>query len=320
MNSNIKVSICVITYNHENYILQTLDGILKQEYPGDIELIISIDCSPDDTENIIKQYLLKIKPPLNFEITLTNHRTNLGAVSNFSWVLQQATGKYVAFCEGDDFWTDTHKIKKHVDFMEENPDFSLCFSACSYINQQGDLLGELRYGHKNEWVEEDVLMGSFIVPLKSMLSKNLSREFVDFYEKFPNRTGGDRLYSYFYATKGRIKYFDEITATYRLHDGGIWWGLNEKEKLSANIKQHFIFLEEVSRDDSKLKRYKIIFLRKIFKELFFNFYKKPANTLSHTFYILTKYRVAYNAFFYAFKDYFSYYFSLLKAKFRFSNV
>ena len=127
MNNYPKVSIVTITYGHEKYITDTLDGIFMQYYPGEIEVIISNDQSPDNTDDIIQNYLSNKNIPNNFNIQYTKHEINKGVVPNFSWALQEATGKYTAICEGDDYWTDPLKLQKQVDFMEANEDCSLCY-------------------------------------------------------------------------------------------------------------------------------------------------------------------------------------------------
>ena len=129
MNNYPKISVITLTYGHENYIINTLEGILMQDYPGEIEFIISNDCSPDNTDQIIHDYLSKKYIPKNFIIKYVNHEINKGIIPNFSWTLGETTGKYIAICEGDDYWTDSSKLRRQVDFMEVNLDCSMCYHA-----------------------------------------------------------------------------------------------------------------------------------------------------------------------------------------------
>lgn len=126
----IKVSVIMVTYNHENYILQAIDGILMQEFDFEMELIIANDNSPDNTDVIIINYLQNKILPKNIIVKYTKHEINKGMNSNFIWALSQAKGKYIAMCEGDDYWNNPLKLKIQVDFLEKNPEFS--FSCHRY--------------------------------------------------------------------------------------------------------------------------------------------------------------------------------------------
>lgn len=117
------VSICCITYNHAPYIRKCLDGFLMQKVDFPFEIIIGEDCSTDNTRRICEEYADK-NPDI---INLLPSECNLGAVENERRVMQTAKGKYIAFCEGDDYWTDPLKLQKQVDFLESNSDYTVCF-------------------------------------------------------------------------------------------------------------------------------------------------------------------------------------------------
>ena len=121
----IKVSVIVHTYNHENFIRQTLDSILNQQVNFEYEVIVGDDASPDSTPQIIKEYQQKfpeiIKPML--------HPKNLGGFgkNNTLATLSVCKGQYIAAMDGDDYWTNPLKLQKQVDFLDKNPDFVACF-------------------------------------------------------------------------------------------------------------------------------------------------------------------------------------------------
>lgn len=100
------VSVCMITYNQSLYIKQAIEGVLMQETDFPFEFIISDDCSTDSTRKIC-QYYKELYPD---KITLLLPEKNLGISDNFYTTLFSATGKYIAFCEGDDYWIDSHKL------------------------------------------------------------------------------------------------------------------------------------------------------------------------------------------------------------------
>ena len=116
------VSVVILTYNHENYIAQALEGVLAQKVNFDYEIILSNDCSTDGTDAVCQQYAEK-----NSCIRYFNHKQNMGLTANHCWSVKQAKGKYIAYCDGDDYWTDTYKLQKQMDYMEAHPECSLCY-------------------------------------------------------------------------------------------------------------------------------------------------------------------------------------------------
>ena len=117
------LSVVLLTYNHAPYITDCIEGVLAQKVSFPIEVIIAEDCSTDGTRKICEEYARKY-PNL---IRLIEYGENVGAVANEQRALLAAKGKYIATCEGDDYWTDADKLQKQVDFLESNPDYSVCF-------------------------------------------------------------------------------------------------------------------------------------------------------------------------------------------------
>ena len=117
------VSVVTITYNHEPYIAKCIEGVLMQKVDFPMEFIIADDCSTDGTQSICRSYAERY-PEL---IRIITSGCNVGAVLNEQRAFMVAQGKYIATCEGDDYWTDPDKLQKQVDFLEAHPDFSVCF-------------------------------------------------------------------------------------------------------------------------------------------------------------------------------------------------
>lgn len=128
--SNILVSIVCITYNHEPYLRQALEGFLMQETDFPVEIILAEDCSTDGTRAICEEYAEKY--PGKIKYIYRDH--NVGYNENEYEAMCTATGKYIAYCEGDDYWTDSLKLKKQVDFLESHPDYSVCWHRCMHRN------------------------------------------------------------------------------------------------------------------------------------------------------------------------------------------
>lgn len=142
MNGNkeqeILVSVICETYNHELYIRQCLDGILMQETSFAYEVLIHDDASNDHTQSIIKEYVEKY-PEIIKPIFQKENQYSKGISIWRVYQMPRAKGKYIALCEGDDYWTDPLKLQKQVDFLESHEDYSMCFHAAKILNQGVDV-------------------------------------------------------------------------------------------------------------------------------------------------------------------------------------
>lgn len=127
------VSICCITYNHEPYIKDALEGFIGQKTTFPFEIVISDDCSKDNTRVVIAKYKQKY-PDLIRDISPEH---NLGLFENFTYVQEQAFGKYIALCEGDDFWIDPYKLQKQIDILENDSSLIACCTDCINVDRTG---------------------------------------------------------------------------------------------------------------------------------------------------------------------------------------
>ena len=126
------VSVHMITYNHDPYIVQAIEGVLQQKTNFPIELIIGEDCSTDRTREIVLEY--QRKNPALIRILLSDN--NVGAHKNSRRVSAVCRGKYIAYCEGDDYWIDPLKLQKQVDLLEANPDYGMVHGYCFIYNEK----------------------------------------------------------------------------------------------------------------------------------------------------------------------------------------
>ena len=142
-----KVSVFMITYNHEKYIAEALDSILMQKTDFDFDIVIGEDCSTDATRRIVLEYSRKYPD----KIKLLLHNVNVGFISNMMYVLEACTGKYVAMCEGDDYWTDPFKLQKQVDFLEANNEYMLATHGYRIV-KDGNVIRTVDH---NEFIDND---------------------------------------------------------------------------------------------------------------------------------------------------------------------
>lgn len=132
-----KVSVVVITYNQEKYILQAIDSITMQKTDFPFELIIGIDKSPDNTSEILNKYKNKNK---SCDIKIINREKNLGATRNMYELLKICKGKYIAFLEGDDYWSHNQKLQIQHDFLESHLEYSGIVHDANDVNDDGTLI------------------------------------------------------------------------------------------------------------------------------------------------------------------------------------
>lgn len=134
----VEVSVVILTYNHERYVRECLDSVLLQNTNFRFEILVGDDASSDDTPDILREYLERY--PSIFHLVL--RQENIGATKNVYDMFQQAKGRYIAFVEGDDYWTDIYKLQIQYDFLEKNPSYSFCTHRCVRVNENGIPLPE----------------------------------------------------------------------------------------------------------------------------------------------------------------------------------
>lgn len=134
---NIMVSVIVLTCNHESYIAQALDSILMQETDFSYEILVGDDASSDGTSDIVRKYAQAYPHSIQAFI----RERNLGATRNLYDLLERARGKYIASCEGDDFWSDSQKLQIQVDYLENMPEYSGCAHIVKVVDENGNPLG-----------------------------------------------------------------------------------------------------------------------------------------------------------------------------------
>lgn len=127
----MKISVHMISYNHEKFIASAIDSVINQKLNVPFELVISDDCSKDATFQIIKEYESKY-PEI---ISVIERKNNMGSMNNFLDTFKHCRGEYIAICEGDDYWTNEHKLQEQYDLLENNRDVNLCFHAYQEFNE-----------------------------------------------------------------------------------------------------------------------------------------------------------------------------------------
>jgi glycosyltransferase involved in cell wall biosynthesis len=227
----MKVSVMMITYNHEGYIAQAINSVLMQNVDFDYELVIGEDCSTDNTRNIVADF--RDRYPDKIRLVLSN--SNVGMIKNAIRTLQACQGEYVALLEGDDYWTCTDKLQKQVDFLEGHPECTICFHNAVVVNDSGSqvLRNYCSSTQKEISTLEDLLKADFIPTCSMMFRNGLFGAFPDWIYKLPM---GDWPLLVFNAQHGKIGYVNEIMASYRVHATGVYSRLGYAGRLQAEIQ------------------------------------------------------------------------------------
>ena len=214
----ILVSVCIITYNHEDYIAQAIEGAISQQTDFNYEIVIGEDCSTDSTRKIVNKYAKKY-PELMKVIT---SEKNVGMIQNFIRTLNACQGKYIAICEGDDYWTDPYKLQKQVDFLEANPDYCLVHSDFNTLIDKKNKIYPAVQRKKNLIIPtgrifEDLLCNNTIATLTVCGRSDVLKKVAD-YELFEKKgfLSGDLPCWLGISRLGKIHYIDEPMATYRV--------------------------------------------------------------------------------------------------------
>lgn len=237
----MKVSVHIITYNHEEYIAQALDSVLMQKVDFDYEIVIGEDCSTDNTRQIVVDYQQKYPD----KIRALLHETNIGGTQNDIAVHNACQGEYIAWLEGDDYWTSPHKLQKQVNYLDQHRECSMCFHSTRHFHENGS---RPDYNSKppiaKEFFElEDLFYGSFMPTCSVMVRRVHIAKLPDWYEQ---TYAGDWGLQILITKYGKIGYIDEVMGATRIHDRGVWNGLSKIQQFKNMINDYKIMRENLA--------------------------------------------------------------------------
>lgn len=285
---NTPVTVILMTYNQKDYIRQSIESILFQETTFDFDIFIHDDCSIDGTYEIIQEY--KRKFPNKINVLHQNKRRFLDEGFNmmiFNHVVPNIHSKYVAYCDGDDYWCDTKKIQKQYDFLEQNPDYSMCFHSAYQLKRNNDM--------SSRWFildERDYNMDDFVndkpgikVATSSIFLKTLVfNDFSDWRKSYPVEDVPLYMTA---ALHGKIKCLSDIMCVYRQFANGSWTSQNKEsnERKINHLESLINATNEFNKKtqgkysllvDSQIKscKFRIALIRKDFNNIFDSRFKK----------------------------------------------
>lgn len=285
-SANPKVSTCMITYNHEKYISRAIESVLMQVTDFEIELVIGEDCSNDSTRAICENFAGQFPDKIKLMFSDKNH----GMVLNFLRTLEHCQGKYIAICEGDDYWTNPFKLQKQVDFLEKNVDFGMVYTDVKIIDKYNNIIennaNNICKRYMSGWIFTALLKGNFINTCTVVFRKDLLPEGMD--------NAGKLWFVYDYwlwlriAINSKIYFMNEITGAYRFLEDSVSHSPDFKDRR----KSYFLFsdvLEAFGKENKKILmgKDKEILTRKLIS-LFFQPYGSLVHKLRQSS-LITKY-------------------------------
>lgn len=289
------VSIIMITYGHEKFIAEAIEGVFTQQTNFPVELIIANDNSPDKTSEIVEKIMCQA--PSHITVKYTCHPINKGMRLNFYWALEQAHGKYIAYCEGDDYWVDPLKLQKQVNFLEANSNYTVAVGG--FIS-------------KHEYTKHTKNVVKHSKSYKITNSNGYSFNLGDTYKNWNTKVltalhinSNELLTSlieyeycrdvhlfYHLLKKGKGFYFTEVFGVHRIHDGGIH-SMVDKRKLIMGAFNIYNELYVKNKDEYtrklSLEYHCIVLNLKIFNTKFIYSYNIKTSVLLRNIIKLVKY-------------------------------
>ena len=237
--SEVLCSVCFLTYNHSPLVEQALRSAAEQEVDFGYEVVVGDDCSTDGAGAIIA----RVAADYPDRVRVLSRQANLGARLNGADIRENCRGKYVAFLEGDDYWTDPRKIQKQADFLEANPRYTACFHPSDRINViTGEPAKPWPRGEHLRAVEMSDLLVQNLIQLCSLVARR------DLLVPIPDWilpvNPGDWAHFLHLSQFGDIGFLPDHMSMYRIHEGGTWSQQATDRRESQQEEMLVEFLEQ----------------------------------------------------------------------------
>lgn len=239
------VSVCIRTYNHEDFIADAIEGALMQEAGFSYEIIIAEDKSTDGTREIVRDYQRRYPDKIRLRLAEENlYSKNKRYPTLGAW--NAARGEYVARCDGDDYWTDPKKLQKQVDFLDDHLNCTICFTAAKILSGgSGGTEGIQKPDKAQETYSLEYVLrrSAFYFSTSTALHRNKICDELPSW--FYVGIAGDFCLLVLCAREGEIGYIDEKCAAYRMHDGGVHSPLDILERFDLAVETRKAILSDL---------------------------------------------------------------------------
>jgi glycosyltransferase involved in cell wall biosynthesis len=239
---SLKVSALLITYNQAEFVAAAVESVLCQQVRHPWEVVIGDDCSTDNTPAVLRD----LQQRSDGRVRLLLHDRRLGVYGNLSSALHACAGEYVAFLEGDDYWTTPDKLQKQVEFLDGHPECAFCFHNAVVVDQHGSARPELFCAPDQPEISslEDLLAGNFVASCTVMLRRELVTELPPWFaELYMN----DWPMLMLAAQHGNIGYLRDVMAAYRVHSRGLWSALDRLRRAEETARLYEVVGSRLDR-------------------------------------------------------------------------
>lgn len=267
------VSVICLVYNMKDYLRQTLDSILMQKTNFPFEIVVHDDVSTDGSADIVREYAEKY-PDIIVPILQTENQYSKGVLITKDIILPKLCGKYAAYCEGDDYWTDPDKLQKQFDFMESHPDYTLCTAKIRQVNCSDPSVPDQMIApsdHTGEITLEQILKMKDKQAFCTCSMFFKTDVMLTCPDNFPNR--GERVKIIWLALNGKVWFINEEMGVYRRERPGSWTATSWREGKRKKINTLYGFLRVYNRID--------VFTENKYSELFQDIYLQYMKKLLH---------------------------------------
>jgi glycosyltransferase involved in cell wall biosynthesis len=259
---DLMVSVCCTTYNHKPFITQTVESFLMQQTNFKFEIVIGDDCSTDGTSEILKSF----KERYPEKIRIISAKKNVGAHQNMSNTVKTCKGKYIALCDGDDYWTDPFKLQKQVDFLEQNPEYIIC---CHYT-QVVDMDNNPLYVDPNPLplvhTYHDLLAGKQVETKTATVVYHNIPEVQQFFKQplFFKSYAADKLIKLYttFISGRKIYVMPEVMSCYRNHVGGLWSMIKAEARMEMMISDFNLIIKNFSYRGIHKKKLLLLYVKR----------------------------------------------------------
>ena len=276
------VTVIVMTYNQKQYIRQAIDSILRQKTTFDFNIFVHDDCSDDGTQEILQEY--RDRYPKKIYVYHQEKRRFLDDGFNmmiFNYVVPKIHSNYVAYCDGDDYWCDDNKLQKQYDFLQQNPDYSMCFHSAYQLKNNHDMSSKWFILNDGDYEMKDFVNdkpGIKVATSSIFLRTDAFRDFSNWRKSYPVEDVPMYMTA---ALHGKIRCLSDIMCVYRQFAIGSWTSQNKNsnerkiQHLAQLINATNLFNEETNFSyqtlvDSQIKscEFRIGLIKRDFKTIF----------------------------------------------------
>jgi len=245
--NELKVSVCIISYNQQGYIRECLTSIIEQETNFNYEIIVRDDNSSDSTYSIIKEFSLKYPS----KIKLLDSADNIGMNSNLKVVMENSSGEFIAICEGDDFWTDRNKLQIQYELAEKHTDLDFFISSCSSVNDESRVISQGKHkffgGEQEAFFDSSSVLkfpGQFSPTASYFFRRSVVSSLPDWFDK--SRTANGDFFIEMYASKRGGMYIPHVLSAYRIASEGSYTQAMNKASSEKKLKHINDMMEAIS--------------------------------------------------------------------------